>query len=321
MVEKMFSQSLATSTIIHSAHPEEVSAFVNQHIGSHSLDLLDGESHAASVSFGEFAGFGLSKISYGNHVRIKTPALDDMYHFQIVTRGECHWRQGEKRLQIRRGQALMINPDEIIDLEYTQECEKIIIKMPAPIMTSACSTGSSLGKQPVRFDRLPIDMRLRPSFTSLLDAVFSELEESGDSSLGLISLSYREIILKKLLAVFPSNWSASESAQPVSASMERIVRYIEENVKEDLDVETLSQLSNMSVRSIYNAFSRAFSTTPKSYVKQIKLRKLQNDLLQGRYRNITEGALDYGFSHLGRFSSDYRKLLGELPSETIRLAG
>ena len=80
-------------------------------------------------------------------------------------------------------------------------------------------------------------------------------------------------------------------------------------------------MSNMSVRSIYNAFSRAFSTTPKTYVKQVKLRKLREDLLRGRCRNITEVALDYGFGHLGRFSSDYRKLFGELPSETVRLSG
>lgn len=321
MVQKMFSQSLATSTIFHGTHPEEVSAFVNQHIGGHSLNLLGGENRAASLSFGEFAGFGLSRISYGNHVRVKTPALDDIYHFQVVTRGECRWRQNGERLRVRRGQALMINPDEVIDLEYTQECEKIIIKVPAPIMKSVCNTESSIGEQAIRFDRLPLDMRLCPSLTSLLDAVFSEFEESGDSNSGPISLSYREIVLKKLLKVFPNNWNASDNVQPVSPSMERIIRYIEEHVKEDIELETLSQISNMSIRSIYNAFSRVFSTTPKSYVKLVKLRRLRSDLLQGHCRNITEAALDYGFSHLGRFSSDYRKRFGELPSETMRLAG
>ena len=319
-VRNMFSQSLAASTVFQGVHPEEVSAFVNQHIGGHSLDLLGGENHVASLSFGEFAGFGLSKISYGNPVRVKTPALDDIYHFQVVTRGECRWRQGNENLQVRCGQALMINPDEAIDLEYSQECVKVIIKVPAALMKSAYSSSAYPTKQPVRFDRTPVNMRLCPSLTNLLEAVFSEFEESDDKNFGPISLSYRDIILKKLLNVFPNNLSVLDNVQPISPSMKRIILYIEEHVKEDIGLETLSQVSSMSVRSIYNAFSRTFSTTPKSYVKSVKLKRLRRDLLQRRCRNITEGALDYGFSHLGRFSADYRKLFGELPSDTMRLA-
>ena len=101
----------------------------------------------------------------------------------------------------------------------------------------------------------------------------------------------------------------------------KMLRYIEQNVHRNIDIEELSSVSNMSVRSIYNAFSKAFATTPKCYIKQLKLQKLREDLLQGKCRNVTEIALDYGFRHLGRFSSGYRKSFGELPSETLRMAG
>lgn len=314
----MFSQSLAAATIFHGAHPEDVSAFVNRHIGSHSLDLLGGENRASSLSYREFAGFGLSRVSYGNHVRVKSPALEDIYHFQIVTRGECRWRQGNDCLTMRRGQALMVNPDEAIDLEYSPECEKVIIKVPESVLNSA---RGSLCRTAIRFDRVPVNLALCPSLTNVLEAVFAEFEEAGDEEAPEISLSYREIILKKLLRVFPSNLADQESGSAATPAVERMVRYIEQNVKEDIGVDELSRISNMSVRSIYNAFSRAFSTTPKTYVKQAKLRQLREDLLRGQCRNITEVALDYGFCHLGRFSSDYRKLFGELPSETVRLVG
>lgn len=314
----MFSRSLAAATIFHGAHPEDVSAFVNRHIGSHSLDLLAGENRASSLSYREFAGFGLSRISYGNHVRVKSSALESIYHFQIVTRGECRWRQDDDCLTMRRGQALMVNPDERIDLEYSPECEKIIIKVPESVMNSA---HPGCGRKNVRFDRVPVNLALCPSLTNVLEAVFAEFEEAGEEDTSDISVSYREIILKKLLRVFPSNLSDQDAFSASSPGLDRIIRYIDQNAREDIGIEELSRVSNMSVRSIYNAFSRAFSTTPKTYVKQVKLRKLREDLLRGRCRNITEVALDYGFGHLGRFSSDYRKLFGELPSETARLSG
>ncbi|KAA1170842.1 AraC family transcriptional regulator [Marinobacter salinexigens] len=314
----MFSQSLAAATIFHGAHPEAVSEFVNRHIGGHHLDLIGGENRAASLSFREFAGFGLSRISYGNHVRVKTPALEDVYHFQVVTRGECRWRSGSDKLALRRGQALMVNPDEAVDLEYSPACEKIIIKVPMAVMNTVQGTDSRAN---VRFSRTPVDLRGCPSLTSVLDAVFAEFDEVPEGEPSEISGSYREIILKKLLKVFPSNQDEMTSGAKLPPGIHRILRFIEENVKEEIDVKELSEVSNMSTRSIYNAFSRAFSTTPKAYVKQVKLRNLREDLLQGRCRNVTEVALDYGFSHLGRFSSDYRKLFGELPSETLRLLG
>ncbi|WP_304639695.1 helix-turn-helix domain-containing protein [Pseudomonas sp.] len=127
--------------------------------------------------------------------------------------------------------------------------------------------------------------------------------------------------MKKLLKIFPSNWSGRPQGQSCSAALTHMLGYIERNCRNDIDIEELASVSNMSERSIYNAFSKAFATTPKCYIKQLKLHKLREDLIQGKCRNVTEIALDYGFSHLGRFSSDYRKAFGELPSETLRMAG
>ena len=318
----MFGQPLVGATVLQGAHPEEVSSFVNQHIGQHRLEMLGEQKRKSSLSFREFAGFGLSQLSYGNRVRIMSSELESIYHFQVVVRGECIWYQAGEQMKVCSGQAMMVNPYEKIDLEYSEDCEKLIIKVPEPALNSARELAHGrLPENGIRFNRAPVDLRLCPALVNIMEAVLSELDDAEDEDISTVCGPYREIILKKLLKVFPSNWLCQENGAFCTPSLSKMIRYIEQNVHRNIDIEELSSVSNMSVRSIYNAFSKTFATTPKCYIKQLKFQKLREDLLQGKCRNVTEIALDYGFSHLGRFSSDYRKTFGELPSETMRMAG
>ncbi|MEX0604084.1 MAG: AraC family transcriptional regulator [Marinobacter sp.] len=318
----MFGQPLVGATVLQGAHPEEVSSFVNQYIGQHRLEMLDERKGKSSLSFREFAGLGLSQLSYGNHVRVKSPELDSIYHFQVVTRGECVWHQAGERMKVLAGEAVMVNPYEKIDLEYSEDCEKLIIRMPEHAVNNARALAKSrLPDDGIRFVRAPVKLSECPTLVNIMKAVLSEFEEAEDDDISLVCAPYREIILKKLLKTFPSNWSGRESGPLCTPALGKMLGYIERNVRNNIDIEELSSVSNMSVRSIYNAFAKTFATTPKCYIKQLKLLKLREEIIEGKCRNVTEIALDYGFTHLGRFSSDYRKNFGELPSETLKMAG
>lgn len=317
----MLATALRGSTIFQGAYPDEVSSFINQHIGHHSLEVFDSERMGSRLSFREFAGLGLSQVSYGSRVRVRSPELESIYHFQIITRGECAWGRDGERMVLGQGQALMVNPYEKIDLEYSADCEKLIIKVPECVISDAAvSATNRLEGRSVRFRKAPQDLKGSPGLLKLLETVFAELEDPGTDP-DTVSGPYREIILRKLLHVFPNNAIEPETQTHCPPALHKILQYIEQNLKQNIGIEDLSSMSNMSVRSIYNLFSRNFCTTPKSYLKQMRLQKLREELLGGRVRNVTEVALDYGFCHLGRFSSDYRKAFGELPSETIKRSG
>lgn len=316
----MLATALRGASIFNGAHPEEVSSFVNEHVGQHSLEMVGRERASARLSFREFAGFGLSLISYGNRVRVRSPELESMYHFQIITQGECAWYRGNDRTTLQQGQAMMVNPHENIDLEYSEDCEKLIIKVPDKVMNTALTSAShGMPNTAIQFSGAPMNLNRCPGLLKLLETVFVELEE-GENELAEVSAPYREIILRKLLHVFPNNAKETRAGQACAPALSKMLVYIDRNLKQDIGIDELSSVSNTSVRSIYNLFSKTFSTTPKCYVKQLRLQKLREDLLRGSARNVTEVALDYGFTHLGRFSSDYKKAFGELPSETLRTA-
>ena len=57
------------------------------------------------------------------------------------------------------------------------------------------------------------------------------------------------------------------------------------------------------------------------YLREIRLKRAREALLAAdpcSATSVTEIALDSGFVHLGRFSSEYRNRFGESPSQTLR---
>jgi AraC-like DNA-binding protein len=55
------------------------------------------------------------------------------------------------------------------------------------------------------------------------------------------------------------------------------------------------------------------------YLKKYRLNAVRREILEhGSARNISEIALGWGFTHLGRFSAEYRKLFNEAPSATLQ---
>jgi transcriptional regulator GlxA family with amidase domain len=55
------------------------------------------------------------------------------------------------------------------------------------------------------------------------------------------------------------------------------------------------------------------------YLREIRLDEVRKALLQAeREEGVAAIAMRWGFDHMGRFSSDYRKRYGESPSQTLR---
>ena len=154
-------------------------------------------------------------------------------------------------------------------------------------------------------------------FASLLGLVCDEAE--SEQSLPLVQEHYTRIIATKLLGLLSNNVSRQELAES-SPSFERLVQFIDDNLKQDISLEQLAQLAHMSPRSLYALFDKHLGTTPKHYIRQRKLERVRACLSDpvARVRNVTEVALDYGFLHLGRFSESYRSAFGELHSDTMR---
>jgi AraC family ethanolamine operon transcriptional activator len=117
-----------------------------------------------------------------------------------------------------------------------------------------------------------------------------------------------------------SGWrSESISAAPTRIHIAKLAQeYIEENHRAIFRMEDMCVLTGVGVRTSQRCFREYFDLTIGDYVKAVRLNSARRELkaASSSQSSVTDIALENGFTHLGRFSAEYRKMFCELPSET-----
>jgi AraC-like DNA-binding protein len=101
-------------------------------------------------------------------------------------------------------------------------------------------------------------------------------------------------------------------------AVDRALAFIEQNPFAPITVQELSQATRVSWRTLNYAFREHFGVSPKSYLKARRLNGVRRELVEAAPdEKVVDFANKWGFWHMGQFASDYRKMFGELPSETL----
>jgi AraC family ethanolamine operon transcriptional activator len=104
-------------------------------------------------------------------------------------------------------------------------------------------------------------------------------------------------------------WIVSEARDYVLANRER-----------PISVPELCERLHVSRRTLQYCFQDVLGLAPASYLRAIRLNGARRDLCDATpgERTVQDVAAAWGFWHLSQFATDYRKLFGLLPSETLK---
>ncbi|MHC8286494.1 helix-turn-helix domain-containing protein [Pseudomonas sp. XS1P51] len=107
------------------------------------------------------------------------------------------------------------------------------------------------------------------------------------------------------------------------AVMKRIGEWAADSPEETLNLLELSRVAGVSLRQLQHAFKAYTGMTPTHWLRLRRLNSAHRELLSRSPMETTvaEVAMQWSFWHLGRFSSSYRALFKELPSETLKRSG
>src|SRR5215216_3850157 len=106
-------------------------------------------------------------------------------------------------------------------------------------------------------------------------------------------------------------------AIPVYIHLLRAKDVIDREHARPLDVATLASEAHASTAHFARSFRRAFGETPHRYLLRRRIERAK-ELLRETDLSVTEVSVEVGFRSLGSFSTAFRALVDEPPSEYAR---
>jgi AraC-like DNA-binding protein len=93
--------------------------------------------------------------------------------------------------------------------------------------------------------------------------------------------------------------------------------HVDRHYTEPLDLGSIASVAGISKYHFHRLFTATYGLSPAAYLSQRRVARAQ-DLLRATNLTVTEVCHAVGFSSLGSFSSRFRDLVGETPSEFQR---
>ncbi len=245
------------------------------------------------------------------------------YAFTIVTAAneEARWR-GQR---LRSGQLNVNRPDEVIDHVSSAMYESLGLLIDADALRERAKLlcGMDVVEQLTQTNILNIGQRashsLESFFRRLLDqnrmgptiAASSQQRQSAEQTC-------INQLLQALCCALPGSREPPQLLNRLTL-VHRVEDFMLAHLQEPLLMEQLCQEVDVSERTLRYAFQDVFGLSPMAYFKTKKLNAVRQELKTGALNlaSVHEIAQRWGFDHTGNLAADYRRLFGELPSQTL----
>lgn len=302
-------------TLMATGDRDEARAVVSRVFKPHGLEPRRQAPVAASMQHLGHGLLGLSVLAYGDTVDILPGPLDDFYLLQWPLAGTAEIHTGGASFRSDPGCASLLSPAPDLRMRWHAGNTQVCLRVDAALLQRQLSawTGRTPARLPVFQPQL--EMARHPDLAALL------LEIVDQQAPGALAIADREQrLLALLLGTLPHDMPLDLPAPPATP---RAVRLVEEHLRARCDEawtpESMAALAGVSVRSLFLGFRRHRGISPMRLLRELRLRRVREELLTGGAdARVTEIALRWGFSHLGRFGQDYRRAYGETPAATLR---
>jgi AraC-like DNA-binding protein len=272
------------------------------------------------VSLGEIS---TSLVRYGAQVAIVAPPLD-FYLLQVTLAGRIRLQGPGFDVALEADSVFVMNPGVGYRKCWDRDAQQLMLKIPrrrlewlAPDLASA-GGAQAITFAPTVLPAGPLTEPLRQLLDQLAGHAPSSSLQSRQSSAVRASENH---IVRTLLADLPYRIGAYRDAAghcAVPHHVWRAERYIRANPHSAVTMSALAAVAGVSKRTLQDGFQRFRGKAPSQVARDLRLDLAREALARDGFEKVTDVALEFGFTHLGRFAQAYAARFGESPSDTLR---
>lgn len=132
----------------------------------------------------------------------------------------------------------------------------------------------------------------------------------------LAPMLHREILYRLLMSDQGTKLRQIASAGSRSNQLARAIEWLKTNYSQQLKIEELAGMANMSSSSFHNHFRSMTSLSPLQYQKHLRLQEARR-LMLAEDLDATRAAFKVGYESSSQFSREYSRLFGAPPLRDI----
>jgi len=238
---------------------------------------------------------------------------------------ELQFFDGDETDSFLPGRVHILWPHDQMDLHIVEASSLLVATYPTQWLRERWQKNTTMNARvtPVASDCLSLGVPEGRSYWRHLNFIWSEICSGGVFLKSQVATHEIEKTSAALLLLAFENGAICSADDVSNGQSSRVLEnaetYIRSNIGDEITLADLVTVTNISASSLLRAFRIHRGISPMKYVKQIRLEYVQRTLLAAKTgaTTVTAVAMDHGFFQLGRFSADYRRAFGELPSETL----
>jgi AraC-like DNA-binding protein len=268
----------------------------------------------------------LGYLQYGVAATIRAAPARNDYWVQMPIRGSLDASFGEDCISCNPRLAVVLSPTR--DDYYVMRSDAGGARIHVCINRDALlgHLGALLGEpvtRPFEFDpRMALTSGYGRSLIGCLLMAVADFERcDGTLSHPIMTTMFEQLVMTGLLLAHPHAWSERlrQREKPIAPrDVKWAIDYMESRLDAPITLADIVEVSGIPGRTLFKHFQDWKGVSPMRFLRNARFRRAREALKSARPdASVTDIAMSWGFSHMGRFSVEYRKRFGESPSKTL----